>query len=359
MLGRLFFSGRKPGTQSFGHLFKLYNRSILKSDKLNQNYSEQGEWDKGFSDHYRLHLKALVDEFEKERVSAASLARKKLIWLTPLFVIIPFIGWQLVVWEFKESEDFEGLGLYFVLLSFVAISWFIKKSIVIYQNSIKNQIFPRILSFIGDFTFSAEVSDRVEQYKSSGLLPTYSTETSEDNIIGEYKGVKIEIFETHLQKWKKRGKNSRLVTVFNGLIINLSMNKKFSGKTLVKQDKGSVGNWFSKKSTKLENVKLEDPRFENSFEVFSSDQIEARYLLTVSFMERLLELVDIFENAEIQLCFENNNLLMVIPLRKPIFEPGPITEPEDFIDDAQSLLKEMHLIFQIIEILKLNMELNL
>ena len=32
-------------------------------------------------------------------------------------------------------------------------------------------------------------------------------------------------------------KNSRLVTVFNGLIINLSMNKKFSGKTLVKQDK--------------------------------------------------------------------------------------------------------------------------
>ena len=76
-------------------------------------------------------------------------------------------------------------------------------------------------------------------------------------------------------------------------------------------------------------------------------------------MERLLELAEIFDNAKIQLCFENNDLLMVIPLRKPIFEPGPITEPEDFIDDAQSLLKEMHLIFQIIETLKLNMELNL
>ena len=359
MLGQLFISGKKPGTQSLRQLFKLYNKSILKSDKLNQNYSEQGEWDKGFSDHYKLHLKALVDEFEKERVSAASSARKKLIWLTPLFVIIPVIGWQLVVWELNESDDFQGLGLYFVGLSFVAISWFIKRSVVAYQNSIKDQIFPRILSFMGDFTFSAEVSDRVEKYKSSDLLPTYSNETSEDNIIGEYKGVKIELFETHLQKWKKRGKNSRLVTVFNGLIINLSMNKKFSGKTLVKQDKGSVGNWFSKKSTKLENVKLEDPRFENSFEVFSSDQIEARYLLTVSFMERLLELAEIFDNAKIQLCFENNDLLMVTPLRKPIFEPGPITEPEDFIDDAQSLLKEMHLIFQIIETLQLNMKLNL
>ena len=359
MLGQLFFSGRKPGTQSFGQLFKLYNKSILKSDKLNQSYSEQGEWDKGFSNHYKLHLKALVDDFEKERVSAASSARKKLIWLTPLFVIIPVIGWQIVVWELNESDDFHGLGLYFIGLSFAATTWFIKRSVVAYQNSIKDQIFPRILSFIGDFTFSAHVRDRVEQYKSSGLLPNYSTETSEDNITGEYEGVKIELFETHLQKRKKRGKYSVLVTVFNGLIINLSMNKKFGGKTLVKQDKGSIGNWFSKKSTKLENVKLEDPRFEKAFEVFSSDQIEARYLLTVSFMERLLELAEIFDNAEIQLCFENNNLLMLIPLRKPIFEPGPITEPEDFIDDSQNLLKEMYLIFQIIETLKLNMKLNL
>ena len=46
----------------------------------------------------------------------------------------------------------------------------------------------------------------------------------------------------------------------------------------------------------------------------------------------------------------------MIPLRKPMFEPGPITEPEDFIDDAQSLLKEIHLIFQIVDTLQLNMQ---
>jgi len=109
----------------------------------------------------------------------------------------------------------------------------------------------------------------------------------------------------------------------------------------------------------LENVQLEDPKFEEIFEVYSTDQIEARYLLTVSFMERLLDLADIFDDVEIQLCFDDNNLLMIIPLRKPIFEPGPITEPENFVDDAQSLLKEMHLICQIVDTLKLNMKLNL
>jgi hypothetical protein len=76
-------------------------------------------------------------------------------------------------------------------------------------------------------------------------------------------------------------------------------------------------------------------------------------------MERLLDLADIFDDVEIQLCFDDNNLLMIIPLRKPIFEPGPITEPENFVDDAQSLLKEMYLICQIVDILKLNMKLNL
>jgi hypothetical protein len=358
MLRRLFFSGGKPGTQSFGLLFKLYDKSILNSDKLNQNYSEKGEWDKGFSDHYRLHLKVLADEFEKERVAAASLARRKLLWLTPLFVVVPIMGWKLLVWEFNRSDDFEGIGFYFVILSFGAMFWFIKKSIVTYQNSIKNEIFPRILNFVGEFTFTAEVANKVELFRDSGLIPSYSIENSEDYISGEYGGVKIELFETHLQK-RRTGKNSRRVTVFNGLIIKLSMNKKFNGKTLVKQDKGSVGNWFSTRSTKLANVKLEDPKFENLFEVYSSDQIEARYLLTVSFMERLLELAEIFENAKIELCFENEHLIITIPLRKPIFEPGPITQPEDFIDDAQNLLKEMYLIFQIIETLKLNMKLNL
>ena len=91
---------------------------------------------------------------------------------------------------------------------------------------------------------------------------------------------------------------------------------------------------------------MDEVEKERVFEVFSTDQIEARYLLTVSFMERLLELGEIFDKAEIQLCSENNNLLMLIRLRKPIFEPGPITEPDYFIDDSQNLLKEMYLIFR-------------
>ncbi len=39
-----------------------------------------------------------------------------------------------------------------------------------------------------------------------------------------------------------------------------------------------------------EMVHLEDPRFDGVFTVYSTDQVEARYLLTPTFMERLADL---------------------------------------------------------------------
>ena len=112
-------------------------------------------------------------------------------------------------------------------------------------------------------------------------------------------------------------------------------------------------------NSKIDQVKLEDPIFEKMFEVYSDDQVEARYLLTVTFIERLKELVENFGGKSIQCCFYNNKLLMMIPIEKDMFEPGSIYEAEDFIDDSKSLLKELSLIFSIIDTLKLNMEINL
>lgn len=65
------------------------------------------------------------------------------------------------------------------------------------------------------------------------------------------------------------------------------MNKKFEGKTVVLKDSGWL-NLF-KKIGRPERVKLEDVSFERQFEVFSDNQIEARYLLTTAFMERMSE----------------------------------------------------------------------
>ena len=160
----------------------------------------------------------------------------------------------------------------------------------------------------------------------------------------------IELYELLLRY--KSGKNSS--TVFKGMIIQLTMNKNFKGHTIVKNDRGSIVNFFSSSSSGLEKVKLEDSKFEGEFDIFSTDQIESRYLLTPAFMERFLKLKALLRSPQIEAAFLNNNLILKVSLRDNKFEPGSAFEPATFEEDIRMIIAQMGLIFEIIDVLKLN-----
>lgn len=82
--------------------------------------------------------------------------------------------------------------------------------------------------------------------------------------------------------------------IFKGLFFAADFNKHFNGCTLVRAGKAGI---FSGLFGNL--VKLEDPRFNQQFKVYSSDQVEARYLLTPRMMERLLDLKDSLGSIEL------------------------------------------------------------
>ena len=346
-------------------MFKLLSKDLVKSSKIRDTFPEEKDYEIGFSDHYNKYLKDKVERFEENRISTLKEARKRLIiWLFYIF-FTSFIVYFLYKNFLELNRDIVAFTTLILVSVGVAAPFFwIFSPIWSYEENIKKEIFPNVLNFFGDFKYHVETKKSVKEYYATELIPKHDTEIAEDHIVGTYKQIKIDLFETQLSrkvKYKDSNGNTstRQKTVFNGLILELSMNKSFGGKTVVKKDSGTVGNWFIKKSTSLKKVKLEDPIFEKMFEVYSDDQVEARYLLTVTFIERLKELVENFGGKSIQCCFYNNKLLMMIPIEKDMFEPGSIYEAEDFIDDSKSLLKELSLIFSIIDTLKLNMEINL
>ena len=346
-------------------MFKLLSKDLVKSSKIRDTFPEEKDYEIGFSDHYNKYLKDKVERFEENRISTLKEARKRLIiWLFYIF-FTSFIVYFLYKNFLELNRDIVAFTtLILVSIGVAAPFFWIFSPIWSYEENIKKEIFPNVLNFFGDFKYHVETKKSVKEYYATELIPKHDTEIAEDHIVGTYKEIKIDLFETQLSrkvKYKDSNGNTstRLKTVFDGLILELSMNKSFGGKTVVKKDSGTVGNWFIKKSTSLKKVKLEDPNFEKMFEVYSDDQVEARYLLTVTFIERLKELVENFGGKSIQCCFYNNKLLMMIPIEKDMFEPGSIYEAEDFIDDSKSLLKELSLIFSIIDTLKLNMEINL
>ena len=346
-------------------MFKLLSKDLVKSSKIRDTFPEEKDYEIGFSDHYNKYLKDKVERFEENRISTLKEARKRLIiWLFYIF-FTSFIVYFLYKNFLELNRDIVAFTtLILVSIGVAAPFFWIFSPIWSYEENIKKEIFPNVLNFFGDFKYHVETKKSVKEYYANELIPKHDTEIAEDHIVGTYREIKIDLFETQLSrkvKYKDSNGNTstRLKTVFDGLILELSMNKSFGGKTVVKKDSGTVGNWFIKKSTSLKKVKLEDPIFEKMFEVYSDDQVEARYLLTVTFIERLKELVENFGGKSIQCCFYNNKLLMMIPIEKDMFEPGSIYEAEDFIDDSKSLLKELSLIFSIIDTLKLNMEINL
>ena len=341
-------------------MFKLLSKDLVKSSKIRDTFPEEKDYEIGFSDHYNKYLKDKVERFEENRISTLKEARKRLIiWLFYIF-FISFIVYFLYKNFLELNRDIVAFTtLILVSIGVAAPFFWIFSPIWSYEENIKKEIFPNVLNFFGDFKYHIETKKSVKEYYATELVPKHDTEIAEDHITGTYKDIKVDLFETKLSNDSDENSSTTLNTVFDGIIVELSMNKSFSGKTVVKKDFGTVGNWFINKSTSLKKVKLEDPNFEKMFEVYSDDQVEARYLLTVTFIERLKELVENFGGKSIQCCFYNNKLLMMIPIEKDMFEPGSIYEAEDFIDDSKSLLKELSLIFSIIDTLKLNMEINL
>ena len=337
-------------------MFKLLSKDLVKSSKIRDTFPEEKDYEIGFSDHYNKYLKDKVERFEENRISTLKEARKRLIiWLFYIF-FTSFTVYFLYKNFLELNRDIVAFTtLILVSIGVAAPFFWIFSPIWSYEENIKKEIFPNVLNFFGDFKYHIETKKSVKEYYATELIPKHDTEIAEDHITGTYKDIKVDLFETKLSKDSDENSN----TVFDGIIVELSMNKSFSGKTVVKKDFGTVGNWFINKSTSLKKVKLEDPNFEKMFEVYSDDQVEARYLLTVTFIERLKELVENFGGKSIQCCFYNNKLLMMIPIEKDLFETGSIYEAEDFIDDSKSLLKELSLIFNIIDTLKLNMKINL
>jgi hypothetical protein len=121
-----------------------------------------------------------------------------------------------------------------------------------------------------------------------------------EHIFGNYDTAKadIEFFGTHrglpfslvaLELTSGSGKQRRVE--FDGLLVEIALPRNLRGTTAVIADTGPFGHcrqWLN--ASGRSRVHLEDPRFENTYDVWATDQIAARALLTPAFIERLLAL---------------------------------------------------------------------
>ena len=310
----------------------------------NQQRNKRAEFEK----FWRVKLLPLL--MEKEKVRKQYLA--KFFWLLLIVVLI-------LVLMFLMIHGGEMLNvLYFAIAIGIYILQTPYKK---YRRLVQNDVMRVFAGFFDGFKYVSGGGLTLNEMEDALIFPHFDEYKADDCFEGVYQDVKIRICEEILTQITRDSKGRRRkTTVFEGIAVELDMNKNFTGQTVVLKDAGffnkfkRVGGLF-----KLENVKFEDVAFEKDFEVYSSDQIEARYILTTAFMERVQRLKDLYKGKNIQLCFENNKVMIAIDTNENMFEACSFFSTNLNKQKIDRVYEQFLTIFSIIDVLKLNTKIGL
>ena len=140
---------------------------------------------------------------------------------------------------------------------------------------------------------------------------------------------------------------------FRGMFCWLNFKKKLNGHTIIltNNQRSKLNRISSFKFTNEHRIHLEDQRFTDQFLVYSTDQVEARYVLSVALMERIVALKEKF-NQPILLSFQNHQMYLAVENSNGLFSfsSGKL----DTIKIIEELANDIYTALEITSELKLN-----
>lgn len=216
----------------------------------------------------------------------------------------------------------------------------------------KQEVIAKVLkSFCDDAAFTPNQGIDESVFNNSCLFTSPDRYHTEDLIEGRIGKTEFCCAEVHAEE-RKTSVNSKghtrtyWVDIFKGFLFIADFHKDFQGRTTI------FRNSLIKLSFTGSRVKLENPDFEKAFDVYSTDQVEARYLLSTSMMERLLALDREF-NKNITISFLDSKILIAIPESKNHFEAS-IWKSFNDLNQLQSDFRTIRALVNIVEELNLN-----
>jgi hypothetical protein len=140
-------------------------------------------------------------------------------------------------------------------------------------------------------------------FRDSGLVESFESAAVHHILTGEAQGVPFAITEIALL-------DSKGYRMFGGALAIFKLSKPRPGLTIVARDRGPVGNLLARAGSVVEALPLEDPIFEGVFEVYGTDQVGGRVVLTTTMLERLKALDDVAQARGFACAFLEDHLLI-------------------------------------------------
>ena len=346
------------------------------------------------------------------KIDTKSLEAFRIFCLTIIFVITVAYIYLVIINIHSELFYFILFFSLLILGFFKFLSFFYKRKVkkTCYDQIVK---ITGLKWFQGE---KRNLDSYAPQINKSKLFMHSSHIIEDDVICGSYMGVPLKISDACIMDEgysteKNREKHSP-TRMFKGILVYFSSNKKIMSTTLIKPkidlsfmnklwmyllmlfwalfggvvfflgifaifsrgafEFGAIifglvfflgfGYWFVESAIlrelrhnkNLEKINLEDADFSKKYQAYSYDQVEGRYLLTTTFIDRFLCIGKAFKNSSMRCAFVDDKIILAIPASGDCFEISSLFVSIKNPKFVKSFFKQIASILVLVEYFKLD-----
>lgn len=256
-----------------------------------------------------------------------------------------------------------GLAVFAAIILVSIIIWVVSSPFHALRTEVKHGLNNRLAAAF-DLRYAPKPGNpaHFDSFRSHGLIPNSDQREFEDHFSGEAHGAEFELYEAVLRQRRRSRRRTYYVTVFRGVLIRVEFPRTIEGVTLITRDQGIFnaldGLMRSANGRRLERIGLVDPKFERIFQVYGTDQVMARYLMTPTFMERVLALETALKGKNVRAVFDESlregfgqGEMLLAAETGNLFEPGSLFKPLNARVRVEALYRDFELIEEIIALI--------
>ncbi len=298
------------------------------------------------------------------------------VYFSFTFVLVVFLGTSFLYFCFfkdhpiiKDEPIFGLFILIFVIFSFFG-AWSCLMAIItaikVPNYKIKQKLFSALnikyltskLNFkqndieLEMFSVPASVQKALRKiFVSSKGRQTRNFFSADESLYLNYKGLPLEIVEFQYPKDSK--------DFSKAIVIATKISKNFKGEVIINEKLSGLRPTVEIKP----QVFLEVPESFSKFKVFADDQVEARYLLTTAFLNRMIEYKKA-HNCSMDVLFSNEicdkeNVFICISSKKDFFEFSFFSKWDKDPTILYGILQEIKQIAEVVDALRLDQDIGM
>ncbi len=314
--------------------------------------SQQAEEEYSIEQFKKDYVKLLEEKVMPVLLGFEGERKKRLKWAVTAAIVFGIAA--VCVFLFVDGRGSGDLFWGCIAAAF-GIWYWIKKS---FEKKVKKLIMPTLMHAVPGFYWQETPPVKPEEIESCMIIPFAKkcSKKFDDCFIGTYRDVKVAISECEYEL----GSGNNAKTILEGVVIKFSMNKNFDGVTVIRPKKpGYRDKYDDLKRAKMSEVKLEDPEFDKKYVVYSTDQIESRYLLTTAFMERFKQIETAFSSKFAYASFYGNSVFIAPHTGCDLFNLCSLVKPIGNREQFETLFNEFASILALVDHFKLDKKLGL